>query len=130
MAVNMHMDALLDLPNVHSHHDPRGLRRLFDSVETHVRSLKALGVGPETYGTLLNSIMMKKLPTELRVIVNREFAEKSWEVGWMMEIIRRELEAREQALGASCSTYDNVPTQPKEVQVGEDFHPEDLPQPG
>ena len=39
LIVNKHMDALLNLSTVNSHHDLRGLRHLYDAVETHVRGL-------------------------------------------------------------------------------------------
>ena len=44
LIVNKYMDALLNLSTVNSHHDLRGLRHLYDAVETHVRGLPALGV--------------------------------------------------------------------------------------
>ena len=37
LIVNKHMDTLLNLPAVNSHHDLRGLRQLYDAVEAHMR---------------------------------------------------------------------------------------------
>ena len=54
-----------------SHHDLKGLRHLYDSVETHVRGLRALGVSADLYGILLTSILMNKLPLEIRLVVSR-----------------------------------------------------------
>ena len=48
LIVGKHMDALLALPTVTSHQDIKSLRRLYDSVESHVRGLKALGVNTES----------------------------------------------------------------------------------
>ena len=50
LIVSKHMDALLNLPITNSHHDLKGLRRLYDSVEAHVRGLRALGVTAGSYG--------------------------------------------------------------------------------
>ena len=63
-----HMDLLLNLEPVSAAHQLRNLPRLHDSVETHVRSLKSLGVDSKTYGTLLASVLLNKLPQELRLI--------------------------------------------------------------
>ena len=50
LIVNRHMEALLNVAAVSSHHDVKGLRRLHDSVETHVRGLRTLGVPATPYG--------------------------------------------------------------------------------
>ena len=44
LIVNEHMNSLLHLPSVTSHHDLKGLRHLYDSVEANVRGLRALRV--------------------------------------------------------------------------------------
>ena len=50
LIVNKHMEGLLALSTVTSHNDVKSLRRLYDSVEAHVRRLKALGVPAASYG--------------------------------------------------------------------------------
>ena len=67
LIVNKHMDCLLSLPTVNSHHDVKGLRHLYDAVESHVRDLRALGVPTESYGGMLTSIIMSKLPAEINL---------------------------------------------------------------
>ena len=71
LIVNQHMHALLRLAAVTSHHDVKGLRRLYDAIEANVRGLKALEVKAESYGSLMVSILMNKLPPEIRLIVSR-----------------------------------------------------------
>lgn len=61
LIVSKHMDVLLNLPITNSHHNIKGLGRLYDSVEVHVRGLRALGVTAVSYGGLLTSILMNKL---------------------------------------------------------------------
>ena len=95
------MDLLLNLEAVSSQHNLRGLRQLFDVVESNVRGLRALGVPASSYGGLLSSILVSKLPTELRLIVSRELNESDWNFEAMMQIFRREVEARERSAGAS-----------------------------
>ena len=53
----------------------KGLRHLYDVIESNVRSLKSLGVRAESYGSLLSSVLMNKLPSELRLIASRKFRE-------------------------------------------------------
>ena len=66
------MDLLLNPEAVTSQHNLKGLRQLFDVVESNVRGLRALGVPASSYGGLMSSILISKLPTELRLIVSRE----------------------------------------------------------
>ena len=65
--INRHMEILLNLESVTSHYHVRSLRQLHDTVESNVRSLKSLGVSRESYGGLLSSILMNKLPQEFRL---------------------------------------------------------------
>jgi len=60
--ISRHMELLLNLEAVTSQHNIKGLQRLYDTVETHVRSLKNLGVASESYGSLLTSVLLNKLP--------------------------------------------------------------------
>ena len=97
LIVSRHMDVLMNLEAVISQHNTRGLRRLFDSVEAQVRGLKALGISSESYGSLLSSILLNKLPPEIRLIVSRGLAEEMWDLDQMLRIFETELNARERA---------------------------------
>ena len=112
LIVNKHMDALLNLPAVSSHHDIKGLRHLYDSVEAHVRGLRALGVTADSYGGLLTSILMNKLPSEIRLIISRELTEEKWDVEKLMKIVDREVDARERS-AASRTSNPNSTSAPK-----------------
>ena len=63
-AANYH-EAVAILKKRTSAHNLKGLRRLYDDVESHVRRLKALGVTSESYGSLLSSVLLSKLPQDL-----------------------------------------------------------------
>ncbi len=97
LIVNRHMEALLSIAAIPSHHDIKGLRKLHDSVETHIRGLRALGVPAETYGGLLTSVLVNKLPPELRLIVSREMTGEKWDLDRVMKIFEQEVDARERA---------------------------------
>ena len=112
LIVSKHMDALLNLPTVHSHHDLRGFRHLIDLIEMNVRGLKALGVTAESYGGLLTSIMMNKLPAEIRLIISREFTDDNWDVERLMAMVHREIDARERS-AASTGSRAPAPRSPQ-----------------
>ena len=110
--MNRHMELLLHLEAVTSIHNLRGLRQLFDAVESNVRGLKALGVPVSSYGGLLSPILMSRLPSELRLIVSRELSEDAWDVEVVMGIVQREIEARERSAGTTLS-QGKKPTSPR-----------------
>ena len=100
LIVNRHMDALLSLGTVNSDRDIQGLRCLCDVVESHVRGLRALGVSLDCYGGLLISILMNKLPPELKLLINRELTGDEWNIDHLMIIVDREVTARERTVSS------------------------------
>ena len=88
------MDALLKL-QASSSGEIRSIRRLYDTIESHIRSLKTLGVESESYGSLLVPVIMNKIPEEMRLIVSRNFDQSTWGVDSMLRSFKAELEARE-----------------------------------
>ena len=97
--INRHIELLLHLEPVTSVRNLKG--QLFDAVESNMRGLKALRVSASSYGGLMSPILMSRLPSELRLIVSRELSENEWNVEVVMEIVRREIEAREHSAGAT-----------------------------
>ena len=70
------MQALLDMP------PPRNtlanLRNFYGRIESYVRGLEALGQNQETYGSLLVSVILNKLPSEMRRNLTREHRSTNW----------------------------------------------------
>ena len=93
--VNKHIDALLRLESVTTSHSVRDLRHLFDDVSCQVRSLRTLGVESATYGSLLCPVLMNKIPQDLQLIISREVSEADWTIDKILELIEKELTARE-----------------------------------
>ena len=112
--ITKHMEILLHIEPVTSQYNIKGLRHLYDLVESQVRGLQALGVPAESFGSLLSSVLMNKLPQDLRLIVSREVKGDDWDLNELMKIIEGEVEARERALNstsrASRSLNKDVPT--------------------
>ena len=90
------MDLLLNVDAVTSDQNLKGLRHLYDHIESNVRSLKSLGVTSENYGSLLASILMNKLPQELKLIITRK-RDEDWNLDSILGEIEKEIEARERA---------------------------------
>lgn len=92
-----HMDIFLNLEAVSSQHNIKGLRCLYDSIESHVRGLKSLDVSSESYGSLLSSVLLQKLPQELRLVVSHETSDDGWSLDNSLKILEKEIDARERA---------------------------------
>ncbi|KAL5500600.1 hypothetical protein EMCRGX_G012191 [Ephydatia muelleri] len=102
--VNRHMEALLELETVTSIHDIQPLRTLCDKIESHVRSLNSLGVPSSSYGSLLSSIVMNKMPQEIRLVVSRKLVDCEWGFDEFIKIVEEEVDARERASLVASST--------------------------
>ena len=99
--ISKHMEVLLSLEPVTSSRNTKSLRHLYDKVETQVRCLRSLGVTPSSYGSVLASILMSKIPHDLCLIVSREVSGEEWEFETVLSVIEREVEARERAVDSS-----------------------------
>ncbi len=97
--ISKHMEQLLHVDAVTSQYDLKGLRHLYDTVEANVRGLRALGVASESYGALLSSVLMTKLPNELKLIVSRKVGEDEWELDGLLEAVET---------GTSYRTYPHT----------------------
>ena len=95
--ISRHMDTLLNLEAVTSPQNTRALRKLYNKLETNVRGLDALGVKAESYGTLLATVLVRKLPQELRLIVSRQESGE-WTISSLLKILGEELEARKRTV--------------------------------
>ena len=86
------MDLLLNLEPVSAALQLRNLRWLYDSVETHVYSLKSLGIKSKTYYTLLASVLPHKLLQKLKLIVSRRNSDV--ELDQFLKEVEREIYTR------------------------------------
>lgn len=77
-----------------SPHNVPALRHFRDVVKSNVRSLKALGVVAETFGSLLATVLMKKLMSDLHLIIGRKIGEADWQLDTIMTKRLQEIEAR------------------------------------
>ena len=116
IAISSHMDSLLKLQKLTSANDISKIRAVYDSIESHVRSLSSLGVEAETYGPLFIPIMMEKLPEELKLVISRKIKSEVWSIADVLEAFRHELEAREKCKIVGSSTLPASNYHPKSSQ--------------
>ncbi|XP_028408229.1 uncharacterized protein LOC114530813 [Dendronephthya gigantea] len=90
-----HVSELLKVAAVHSERDVRGLRTLYDIVETHYRGLSALGVDENTYSGIVVPILLEKIPDTVRLTITRGKEYLNWTVNDMLKALLAEVELRE-----------------------------------
>ena len=103
--ISSHMDSLLKLPQLRSSTDTKGLRRLYDQIEAHVRGLKSLDVPDTEYGALLLPILIGKIPDEIRILLGRKMTGETWNLNTLLENFREELENRERCEGIQALSF-------------------------
>ena len=92
--ITAHTKNLLKLRRVETNLEVISLRRLYDDVQAHVRSLQRLGINEENYGTFLAPIIMELLPHEGQLNVNRTLDEELWNLNRLLTIIKYEINSR------------------------------------
>ena len=104
--VSAHMQALLKLQNC-PNEIVEQLRRIYDNINVHVRGLESLGTPMDHYGSLLISIIMSRMPEEITIQVARRTSECIWNLAETLEIIQKEIQAKE--MGQKDKIFDYHP---------------------
>ena len=92
--IQSHMDELLALEPCESG-NVESLRMLYDVVEVHIRNLQQFEIALKNYGPVLISIVINKLPHEVKLEIARQMPDGKWEIVKLMEAVKREVTARE-----------------------------------
>ena len=100
-----HMEMLLNIAVITSDQNARGLRRLYDDIESHVRSLKALGVNPDSYSAMLSSVLLNNQQPELRLIISQQVCGPELDLDTLMNKVEEELTARERTASSAPTTF-------------------------
>ena len=101
VVISAHMNDLLKMRKIESDRDIIGIRKLYDDIESHVRSLDSLGIRGENYGSLLTPIIMDRLPHEFKLNVSRNLKDELWDLTKFLTLIHDEIKARE-----NCSSVN------------------------
>lgn len=104
LIISSHVNKLLSIDSVKNSSNIKGLRKLYDEVETHIRSLQSLNVTAGSYGNLLCPIILQKLPDELSLDYNRKRKSNiNFDIDELIQFIRKEVECREASFVLSNS---------------------------
>ena len=77
------------LPKIKNDDDIKGLRNLYDQIESRVRNLQTYKVDTNSYGSLLvSSINEKLLLTNIRVMIARKFKSEVWDLNEMIILLK------------------------------------------
>ena len=109
------MESLLKLPRVNFASDIKRVRMVYDQMEIKIRSLQALGIKAESYGSLLIPVVMEKIPEEFWLVISRKMKSDTWDVNELIEAFKEELEAREKSrfVGGSGNVVEKPWLKPK-----------------
>ncbi|UYV80775.1 hypothetical protein LAZ67_19001706, partial [Cordylochernes scorpioides] len=96
--IDVHMNNLLALKPLRVTKDVRAFRELYGRILVQIRSLESLGVVVKSYGNLLCPLLLKLLPSDLKLELHREFT-GAFSLGDLIEFLERQLIALESTFG-------------------------------
>ena len=67
------------------------LQLYYDTIESHIRGLAALGKTEESYGTMLVPIILGKSPSDVRRNLAHEHGNAEWTISQVKEAILKEI---------------------------------------
>ena len=105
--VDAHMDALLNVPAPSN--TLNSLQSFYDTIQSHKRSLSTLGKSTDSYGTLLTSVILGKLPSDTKARMVRDHYDTEWTIDELMASILKEIRIFEAGQHSSQKTT-SVPT--------------------
>ena len=71
-----------------------------------MRNLRSLDVNISIYGDLLVPLVTEKLRNNFRLLMVRKFRNEKWNIKEMLEIFKKELEAKERSIVVRSSFDD------------------------
>ena len=88
--VDAHMEALynVSMPS----NNLTSLQAFYDTTQNHIRALSALDKPPDSYGSLLTTVILSKLPSEIKVcLVARDHYDSEWTITELLDSISKEI---------------------------------------
>ena len=73
------------------------LWKLMDELQTHVRSLEAMGIDRDHYGVVLTPVVLARLPEDIRMEWARDGDGHEADLEWLLQFLRKEIERRERS---------------------------------
>ena len=84
--ISKHLDEMLKIPGCVNNNASQ-LRLIYDRISINICGLESLGISSSQYGSLLITVIMSKLPPEIRIQVTRNTAREVWEMSDLLEVI-------------------------------------------
>ena len=91
--VDAHMEALLNVSMASN--TLANLQSFYDTIQNHMRALLALGKPTESYGSLLNSVILSKIPSDIKVHMARDHHNSKWIIDELLASILKEIRTLE-----------------------------------
>lgn len=128
LVINAHMNKLLNMTAVKRATDVLLLRKLYDDCEVQVRSLDALGVVSDAYGSLC-PILLKMIPEEIALEFMRREADNVLKAKELMEFLKLEVESRERTanLTQRRETFSHEQSAARDRERREKKHTNNVP---
>ncbi|UYV62959.1 hypothetical protein LAZ67_2002623 [Cordylochernes scorpioides] len=112
--ISRHMNNLLSMRPLKTSSEVRTFRELFDNLSVHIRSLESLNVSIDVYGQLLCPIIIKLLPADLNLELNKELP-TGYVINDLITFLERQLTAREKSFRNEIGTGNESTSKPNLV---------------
>ncbi|UYV77617.1 hypothetical protein LAZ67_15001739 [Cordylochernes scorpioides] len=112
--ISRHMNNLLSMRPLKTSSDVRTFRELFDNLSVQIRSLESLNVSIDVYGQLLCPIIIKLLPADLNLELNKELP-TGYVINDLITFLERQLTARERSFRNEIGTGNESTSKPNLV---------------
>ncbi|UYV68600.1 hypothetical protein LAZ67_6000173, partial [Cordylochernes scorpioides] len=112
--ISRHMNNLLSMRPLKTSSDVRTFRELFDNLSVQIRSLESLNVSIDVYGQLLCPIIIKLLPADLNLELNKELP-TGYVINDLITFLERQLTAREKSFRNEIGTGNESTSKPNLV---------------
>ena len=96
LLISTNIGKLINLPVVNGNDGVAKLREMYNKIEFCVRNLKTLEVSKDQYASVLVSLVMSKIPEDIRLVITRVMPlNEEWDTDEFLEVFRKEVESRE-----------------------------------
>ena len=121
--VYAYMLGLLELPRPTS--TIVSLRMFQEKMESYIRGLQSLGQGQESFGNLLVSIILGKLPADVKRNMTRDRGNNKWQLQDLRQALKKEIDILESGLPtltsemhpASASFFTSTGSNPQRTRI-------------
>ena len=95
------------------------LRKLSDSIQSHVRSLETKGVDKGHFGALLIPMIQEKIPEDVDLLISRKMGKESWNIDVYLKYLQDEVEARESCKPTTQNKNNDKTEKPDTSTLGD-----------